>query len=548
MPSSSTARRAPPGASAELWTKLVWVTAFRTVAVTLLLAVSVVRLLANPPLQGPSTQDSLIFAAITAVYLLTLGYALWLRRREVGPGAAWLQVGADILLASGLVYITGGADSPYAFTYLLAVVAGSILLYQRGAVVAAVSSGVAFTSLALAIQFEIIPAAEGSEKLAASRLAFTLVSNLLAQVLIAALATYLARQLWTTGGRLSAREADLRHLAELHRRILGAMPSGLITCDGNTRITFVNRAASAILGIDPQQAVGDSIDGLIPGTRALMPGRRSEVVVATRFGERTLGLTTSPLEETTGEMLVVFQDLTDLRRMEEEMKRVDRLAALGKLSAQLAHEIRNPLAAMRGSAQLLASETGGDPASARLVGVLVRESDRLSALVDDFLRFARPPPPSLRTANLAQLAEETVEMLLEDPLARGIRVDVRLQQLDALVDADQLRQVLINLLRNAFAAAGPDGGEVRVTVESGDRGPLLKVWDSAGAIAPEDIGRIFEPFFTRRAGGTGLGLSTAHSIVRAQGGSIEVSSSPERGTEFVVTLRATEAPHASIGS
>jgi two-component system sensor histidine kinase PilS (NtrC family) len=170
-----------------------------------------------------------------------------------------------------------------------------------------------------------------------------------------------------------------------------------------------------------------------------------------------------------------------------------------------------------------------------LTNILIRESDRLSALVDDFLRFARPPPPALRPCALDRLVADTVELLRADPLTSGVQIDEHLAPLTARVDPDQMRQVLLNLLRNAFIAVGA-GGTVRVEVEEQLGSPTIRVWDSAGSIPRSDLDRIFDPFFTTREGGTGLGLSTAHSIVRAHGGMIQVSSSREAGTEFVVGL------------
>jgi two-component system sensor histidine kinase PilS (NtrC family) len=268
--------------------------------------------------------------------------------------------------------------------------------------------------------------------------------------------------------------------------------------------------------------------------RVARNARRVELPVQTPAGRRILGMSVTPLENDEG-LLLVFQDLTDLRRMEDELRRSDHLAALGKLAAQLAHEIRNPLAAMRGSAQMLATDQGLDRTSIRLAEILVRESDRLSELVEEVLRFSRPPPPQLQMGPLDQLVRETVEMLRADPLARGVEVEEALTESSAAMDPAQLRQVLINLLRNAFAAVGP-GGKVRVTVDTAEGGPRVRIWDSAGSIPAQDLDRIFEPFYTTREGGTGLGLSTAHSIIRAHGGMIQVSSSPEGGTEFVVGL------------
>src|SRR5262249_5163530 len=234
-----------------------------------------------------------------------------------------------------------------------------------------------------------------------------------------------ARQSRRRGGGLSDRERDLRELTRLQQMILTAMPSGLLTCDTEGRITYVNRAARQILGLGPEDLPWN-VEELIPGLRRLFTGRpRSEVTVTTPAGRRTLGLTVSTLSVPSGPLLVVFQDLTDLRR-------VDRMAELGALSAQLAHEIRNPLAAMRGSAQLLSE--GGDAETQRLVNILTREADRLAVLVADFLAFARPPAPVLRACSMDELIRQTVELIATDPLAIGVQIAVTEGGLDAGVE------------------------------------------------------------------------------------------------------------------
>jgi two-component system sensor histidine kinase PilS (NtrC family) len=243
-----------------------------------------------------------------------------------------------------------------------------------------------------------------------------------------------------------------------------------------------------------------------------------------------------------GGLLIVFQDLTELRRIEKELDSIDHLATLGRLSAQLAHEIRNPLSAMRGSAQMLVGDTAGAPGE-RLAKLIVREADRLGGLVEGYLKLARPPPPQLQPTRLDAVVRETLELLRADPAFAGVQVDEHLEPLEAVCDAGQLKQVLINLLRNAAQAiSGVKGrGRIRIRVTSGADGPVLEVWDSAGALAPEDRQRIFEPFFTRARGGTGLGLSTVHSIVHAHGGTVSVDSSPATGTTFSVKLRTAPA-------
>lgn len=529
-------------AATDLRTKLVWLSIFRMVAATLMLAMLAVRFTEGSA-RGVSSRDSVWFFVIAAVYAMTLVYGLWLRRGSAGSAVAYVQLVGDVLLATSLVYLTGGAESPFTFAFLVAIVAGSILLYQRGALLTACASAAAFVGIVTLLQVGALRTPLGANILPPNRFAFVLVSNLLAQFLIAVLAGYLSRQLWTTGGRLSARESDFRHLARFHQQILASMPSGLVTCDGEGRVTFINRAAEAILGVEAERVRGRPLEVALPGISALgLPTRRSVLDVPTPLGARTLGLSASMLSSEGSAFLIVFQDLTELRRMEDELKRVDRLASLGALSAQLAHEIRNPLAAMRGSAQMLATESS-EPTQARLADILVRESDRLSSLLAEFLRFARPPPPALRPCSLRAVITDTLEMLQADPLAHQARIETSLEDATASVDPDQLRQVLINILRNALTAAGT-AGRVRVSIMRVGHRAEIRVWDSGGSIAPAHLPRIFEPFFTTREAGTGLGLSTAHAIVQAHGGTIRVSSSPEMGTEFVVAL--PESPEVAL--
>ncbi len=503
---------------------------YRTVATSLILAAIVARALSQAnegtEVAGP---EAFSFGLVTIVYTVTLATALWLRTRAPGRLAVLAQILFDVLLATSLVALTGASESPFVFAYSLSVLAGSILLLRPGAFTAAAGTTVAHTVLLLSAQIAG-PLHLAAPHLSTGRLAFALGSHALSQLLIAGLGGYLAEQVMRAGGRLSAREADLRELVDLQNRIVNAMPSGLITCEANGEVTFINPAAAAILSLGEQRPA--SIEGIIPGALTLKPNaRRSELLITTPAGPKSLGLAVTPLEGRGGALLIVFQDLTELRKMEQELKRVDHLASLGRFSAQLAHEIRNPLASMRGSAQMLSA----DGENARLAQIIVREADRLSGLVESYLKLARPPPPNPEPVRIDQVVQETVEMVRADPMATGVRIDEALEPVEGRADRGQLRQVLINLLRNALAAVGP-GGRVRVSVGRRDGAASISVWDSAGSIPQEDLTRIFEPFYTTRQGGTGLGLSTAFSIVRAHGGMIDVSSSPQAGTTFTVGL------------
>lgn len=522
----------------DLHVKTTWLTAFRTVASTILLGVLAARLLSTRPLDGPTTEDIASFVLVGFVYALTLGLGLLLRFGRIGPWVAWVQIAADVVLASCLVFLSGGPDSPFTFVYSIAVIAASVLLYRTGALVAATLSTLGYVVVVALLQTGFGRSATGWSARPISDLALWGSLPVLAQFLVAVLSGYIAEQLFLTGGRLSAREQDLRQLTVLQQNIVTAIPSGLVTCDRHGLVTYVNPAAAQILGLVEEPAGPLMLETILPGALRFKPSvRRAELEVPTAGGPRTLGLTVTPLETGKAGTLVVFQDLTEFRRMEAELKRIDHLASLGRISAQLAHEVRNPLASMRGAAQLLVGDLPGESAPARLAKLIMREADRVALLVEDYLKLARPPPPVLRVERIDHVVAETTEMFRADPLSQGVTLEESLAPVESLVDAGQLRQVLINLLRNAVLATGK-GGLVRISVEHGSSGVEIRVWDSAGSLS--DTTRIFEPFFSTREGGTGLGLSTVRAIVHAHGGRVEVASSPREGTTFSVCLSSAQ--------
>jgi two-component system sensor histidine kinase PilS (NtrC family) len=525
--------RRPP--LTDLGLKITWLTVFRTVTTTVLLVSLAARLLSRARPENLSTGDLASFLLIGAVYVITLVNGLLLRRGQVGLRAAWAQVASDVVLASSFVFLTGGPESPFVFVYLVAIIAASVLLSRRGALVAGGASMIVYAALVYAMREKGLV-----EPSPVSATVLQVGTQLVAQLLVAVLSGYLAEQLSQAGGQLSASERNLRHLEALQDEIVNAIPSGLITCDPSGLVTFVNPAAQGILGVEAS-IVGRPLEQVLPGVQRHLSGAgRFELEVQSAKGQRVLGLSMASLGPELG-TLVVFQDLTELRRMQMELRRIDSLAGLGRTVAQMAHEVRNPLASLRGSAQLLAEDMAEGSPQARLTSLIVRESDRLAALVDGYLTLARPPPPRLERVALDELVEETIEMLRHDPLFVGTQIDSKTVPSAVEADASQLKQVLINLLRNATAAAGR-GGRVKVSVEKTQAGVAVQVWDSAGAVPEADAGRIFEPFYSTKEGGTGLGLSTAKSIVLAHGGTIDVESSPAAGTSF--TVRFPEAREA----
>jgi two-component system sensor histidine kinase PilS (NtrC family) len=252
--------------------------------------------------------------------------------------------------------------------------------------------------------------------------------------------------------------------------------------------------------------------------------------------ERTLGYATAPLAGGLGGQVILFQDLTDLRQMEEAVRRADRLAVVGGLAAGLAHEIRNPLASMCGSIEVLGASPGLDEEERQLMSVVRSEAERLEALVREFLSFAKPISPAFEALDGSRAVTETVELFRQEVAERGIEMVTRAEEpVFVRADSGQLRQVLWNLLGNAADATPPGGRvEVRISRQAGEG--ILEVADTGHGIADEDLERIFDPFFTTKERGTGLGLAIVHRIVEAHSGHLSVVSEVGKGTTFRVAL------------
>lgn len=526
-------RRGSQG-SPSLERKLSWVTFVRLLTVSVLLGGTAVV----AGREGPDSVPRLapLFVLAGGVYAATAVFAFALRARRDSVRIAYAQIVVDAAMATVVVALTGRAESLFLFMYSLAVVNGAILLFRRGASFAGV--------LSIAGYVLVNARALGAPPVAPA----TLFTHSAAFAAIALLAGYLAEQLRATGEqlrvtgeRLERRESDLAALATLHGTVVQSMTAGLVTLDAARRVTFLNAAGEQLAGVRFDQARGRSADEVLP---AFDPGGgRGEVEHARAGGERILlGYTAFPLVSPDGGVggsAVIFQDLTRLREMEEAVQRSARLADLGRVAAGLAHELRNPLASMCGSVELLREHAAGAPEDRRLMEIVLREAGRLDELVTQFLAFARPAPPRCAATDVAAVLDETLRVFRNDPQASAVRVEADLAPAVAECDPDQIRQVVWNLLSNAAQALGgaarPEP-HIRVSCASGPAGVRIEVEDDGPGIAPADLEKIFLPFFTTKSRGTGLGLATVHRIVDAHRGSIRVASAPGAGCRFTVDL------------
>ena len=535
-----------------LWGKLVLLTGIRLLVGTALLVATAWTTLGHEPF--PRTVEALLFTIIGLIYFASLVGTFLLRTRSHLGWVAHGQIAADVIAATGLVYLTGGAESIFTVLYPLAIVSGAIGLGRRGAAIGAAACCVALCVLAWGMQSGMIAPASGDfdrVPLAPGRLAVVMAANLSAFLLVGALASFLAEQLQGVRSELLRSETRLEALEAIYSAVVRSIASGILTMGEDGRVTYLNPAAEHLTGLSDRAARGQPLKSLLPELAASIARPRErgrpEVRLRAHDGqERILGYATAPLAGGVGGMVILFQDLTGLRQMEEAVRRADRLAVVGGLAAGLAHEIRNPLASMCGSIEVLGAAPGLDDQERRLMQVVRSEAERLEGLVREFLSFARPLSPSLEALDGARAVADTVELFRAQVGEKGIELVARADS-PVWVSADpgQLRQVLWNLLGNA-ADATPAGGRVEVRIASqGGRG-VLEVSDTGSGIAEEDLQRIFDPFFTTKDRGTGLGLAIVHRIVEAHGGHLSVRSEVGRGSAFRVELPLAAEPRATL--
>jgi two-component system sensor histidine kinase PilS (NtrC family) len=486
----------------------------------------------------------------------TLVYAAAQRFSRALVLQARFQFLIDILLVTWLVWITNDIHSPYTALYIVIISLASVFLGPRDAIVTSVGCAVAFTTCTVAVITGIGPRV--SQTMIEGSLAETIQSVGLFDVgflVVGLLSARLAERQSHSDVRLIAATQTLASLRALHERIVESIRSGVVTTDLQGRIYTFNAAAQEITGYEEQDVrgqeasilFGDIGEDITQSLRAAEAGEASprfEANCLTADGLRLrLGFSISPLFAETGEttgIVITFQDLTQIRALEEASRRQDRLAAIGRMAASIAHEIRNPLAAMRGSIQMLRSEMTGDSSQAELMEIILRESDRLNRIISDFLNYARPRSMVLAQVDLGELLRETFTLMRHSPeMSEQQLLEEHLpdEPLLAEVDAEQMRQVFWNLGRNALQAM-PAGGTLQAQLKrNSNRRLQINFADTGRGMSPEQVEHLFEPF-SSTTGGSGLGLSIVYQIIRDHGGTINVRSREGKGTTITMELPA----------
>ena len=470
------------------------------------------------------------------------------------PGARWhafLQTIFDLAVITGVVYVSGAQDSYFISLYLLAILMGSILFAQRGAFLVAGFSFVLLSCVVELTYYGLIPRTSPSMP-AARTLESWLGINLFAFIAVAYLGSLLTQTIRKKGVELEQKNEALRDLQAFNRDIIESMRGGLMTTDLEGQILLLNRAGAEILGqgfgLFRGEKVADVFPGFWPvdvddvgGPLAL----RREIEFRTPTGAtKFLGLSISPLrtgqEQTTG-FVFNFQDLTELKRLEHEVFTKERMAALGRLAAAIAHEIRQPLTAMTGALKELARFAPLEDDDKKLVQIVGRESQRLNQIISEFLDYSREKSYSFADVDTIALIEETLLLLERNAgTSSKVRIERRFAErhLRARADRDAIKQVFWNLCNNALRAM-PDGGVLSVGVGADSEWVRISIRDTGTGFDPRAATRMFEPFQSGFAGGTGLGLAIVYQILQAHKGRIRVETQPGQGSEFVVELPRT---------
>jgi two-component system sensor histidine kinase PilS (NtrC family) len=536
-----------------------WLFVFRLVTAVFVTAIIVILHLDGraPDFTG-STAVATCAAVLVCFALAVTHYLVW--PRLMGPpGQITLQVLSDILIASVLIVVTGGSESSLVILYIITVVNSAFLGGLKVSFIAATLATGAWAGIVDMHYYGYLPGLPPlGEHINSTELAVNILTNTGASYMVAILGGHLSSQLEESSRALVRSQSSLDMARELNDNIIHSIDSGLITVDKQNRVNTINQAAREILRVSAGEVVGrhwrfffpeldayGEIPLRLPHARDGAGGIRFMHVRPVDRAELMLELDMLALVDEDNEPwggLLVFKDLTAISQMEEDLRRSEHLAAIGELAAGLAHEIRTPLSSMKGAWHMM---LGGGPGlgaedSQRLMRIVGREMDRLNLLVNDFLAFARPSAGDPQPVDLCELVESQLEVLRgwkrEEASIALFGGDVP----PVWFDRGQLTQVVWNLLQNAIEAADPDRG-VKIEVEisrddAADGFARLSVRDHGRGISAEHVKHIFEPFYTTKASGTGLGLATSWAILKKGAGNISVRSVPGVQTVFTLTL------------
>jgi two-component system sensor histidine kinase PilS (NtrC family) len=452
----------------------------------------------------------------------------------------------DLILATLLVAYTRGIESPFVFFYLLIIIYCSLTLGRNGGMVGAALSSILYSGTIIIMHLSLFGFdAPKMDKLFA---VFRISTHALGFWAVAYLGAYLHQRLQAIEEELKEKINSLTQLQRLTEHIVNSIRSGLITTDLTGLVAVFNAAAKELMGRDPQEIIGKPVQTIIGEKfwtlildanllQIAKPLRYEEWISLPGGARRFLGFSASPLIDHNQQLLgyiISFQDLTEIIHLEEEVRLKERMAAIGRMAAGIAHEIRNPLTAMRGSVEVLHSHANLPEKDDRLLQILIRESDRLNKFIEDFLNFARPGTFAKHSIDLVPVLRDSVTLLRNSPEIKdrySVNLEIEVQAMRILGSADQLNQVFWNLAQNAVRAM-PKGGDLNISIrKTSDNIGQVVFQDNGIGMSPEEKEQVFQPFHSGFARGLGLGLSITFQIMEDHQGKIIFETEKGKGTK-----------------
>jgi two-component system sensor histidine kinase PilS (NtrC family) len=532
-----------------------WLIAIRAMISTLLLGGATLAQITAPG----SFAVSPFFLLIGATYALTIVYAAALRHVDRHRWIVDAQLACDAVTVSAFIFLTGGITSFFASLYALPIIAGSVIQFRRGGLMTATLSAVLYAGIVL---WQYLPPSAASERWTVEMVSslparpaaqYVVALNLFGFFAVALLSGSMAESVRSAGARLERASNEIADLQALNQNVIDSLPSGLVTTDPQQRVLTFNHAAVRICGLPAQEALGrpiaevlqlpEQVTSAFANAVDRQRARRLEFTFRRADGRQIdIGLSATDVVTPMGAagFLVTFQDLTDIKKLERDARMRQRLAAVGEMAAGIAHEIRNPLASMSGSIQILREELPLNPEQEQLMDIVLRESDRLNTTIRSFLDYARPRRFEIARFDVRRVLQDAALLLRNSADVREahrVEVDVPADPVSFEADEGQLRQIVWNLATNGLRAM-PDGGRLVLAARGDDGGIVLEVRDEGVGIPAGDLEAMFQPFRGSFEKGSGLGLAIVHRLVTDYQGSIKVDSAPGRGTTVAVRLPA----------
>ncbi|HXZ39292.1 MAG TPA: ATP-binding protein [Terriglobales bacterium] len=524
---------------------LAWLVKVRIIILTFLLGLE----LAITRLTPVAFPLRLFITVILLWYTISVFYVLLLSFWQEYRIQSLLQVLTDMVLVSLVIYATGGVDSSFNFLYPLVIIVACILLPRVWAYLTAALAFILYGTVLELTYLEVIPSYSTTHPELKTLQAIILV-NLCGYLAVSYLAGLLATKLRQVDVKLKDTSGALEDLQALHENIIQSITEGLITTGLDGHITFVNSAAQKLLERSEHELIGQAIAGLFLDPLPQVNSERAHAEVRApvprgfRKTFRVLVSTLAVPERGALGYVYTFDDLTEIRRLEREIRMQDRLAAVGRLAAAIAHEIRNPLTSIAGAVHLLSGIRDLSDEHRQLLQIVTRESERLNGIITDFLAYSRGRQYQFKKVDLLPLLEDTLTLLEHRLTAenRGIQVERKYKVTEAwtLADGDKIKQVFWNFCENAVRAM-PEGGTLSISVEASGKAWEMHFADTGPGISPQLIEKVFEPFQSQFEGGTGLGLAIVYQIVQAHEGKVWARSKPGQGCVFVLRLNRLEA-------